>query len=199
MLCVAMIDFQRNIVQCEDPETGYSIVYRVSEIELLQYTGMFDCKGNKIFEKDICRYWMDGKWKIGYIVRCQGGFAINVLRFGNDPVNWLFKFQSFIPTPDKGNIMGDQFEVIDNVCMNPDFVEQSKKDYEAKQVAENTRTILVSSDLVNWEEINIDVRLLRDQDKTPLKPGQYVKDKLDGSVVFKVKIKEGIIIGNPVL
>jgi len=33
------------------------------------------------------------------------------------------KFQSFIPVPDVGNILEDQFEVIGNIYDNPELLE----------------------------------------------------------------------------
>lgn len=51
------------------------------------------------------------------------GFALRVFRMGERTTNKLFKFQTFIPVPDTGNIMNDQFEVIGNIWDNPELLE----------------------------------------------------------------------------
>ena len=89
-----------------------------------QFTGLKDSKnGREIYEGDICKYWMDRVWKYGYVFWSQGGFALKVFRMGEKTVDVVFKFQAFIPVPDDGETMTDQFEVIGNIYDNPELLE----------------------------------------------------------------------------
>jgi uncharacterized phage protein (TIGR01671 family) len=92
-------------------------------IKLMQYTGLHDKNGKEIYEGDICKYWMDSVWKHGYVFWSQGGFALKVFRMGEKTVDVVFKFQAFIPVPDDGETMTDQFEVIGNIYDNPELLE----------------------------------------------------------------------------
>ncbi len=87
-----------------------------------QYTGLNDKNVVEIYTGDICRYFMDNVWKYGVVERLPDGFALRVFRMGERTTNKLFKFQTFIPVPDTGNIMNDQFEVIGNIWDNPELL-----------------------------------------------------------------------------
>lgn len=88
----------------------------------MQYTGLKDKGGVEVYEGDICKYWMDGVWKIGYIVWCRGGFALRVFKMGERDTDEMFPFQHFIPVPRTGNVMQDQFEIIGNIHDNPELL-----------------------------------------------------------------------------
>jgi uncharacterized phage protein (TIGR01671 family) len=90
---------------------------------IMQFTGLKDKNGKEIYEGDICKYWMDSVWKHGYVFWSQGGFALKVFRMGEKTVDVVFKFQAFIPVPDDGETMTDQFEVIGNIYDNPELLE----------------------------------------------------------------------------
>jgi uncharacterized phage protein (TIGR01671 family) len=107
--------------------SSYFVNYEVDPATVGQFTGFVDCKGHEIYKDSICRYWMDGVWKVGYIIWHQGGFAIHVTKMGDIKTSRTFNFQSFIPTPDRGNVMGDQFEVIGNIHDNPDLLEGGRE------------------------------------------------------------------------
>ena len=89
-----------------------------------QFTGLKDSKnGREIYEGDVCKYLMDGVWNYGYVFWDQGGFALKVFRMGEEAVDVVFKFQTFIPVPDDGETMTDRFEVIGNIHDNPELIE----------------------------------------------------------------------------
>jgi len=119
----------KNIEFAEDgviitKDDGY-FGYLGSDIKLLQYTGLKDKNEVEVYEGDICKYFMDDIWKYGVVERSQGGFALQIFRMeGKRKTCYaLCKFQSFIPVPDAGNIMEDQFEVISNIYDNPELLE----------------------------------------------------------------------------
>jgi hypothetical protein len=49
--------------------------------------------------------------------------ALKVFRMGEKTVDVVFEFQAFIPVPDDGETMTDQFEVIGNIYDNPELLE----------------------------------------------------------------------------
>jgi hypothetical protein len=93
-----------------------------SRFILMQFTGLKDKNGKEIYEGDVCKYWMGGRWKVGDIVWQRGGWAIHVRKYGEDPLDIIFEFQHFIPCPDEGDTMQDQFEVIGNIYEDPELL-----------------------------------------------------------------------------
>jgi len=98
--------------------------FEVDPATVGQFTGLKDKNSKKIYKDDVCKYWMDSVWKHGYVFWNQGGFALKVFRMGVKTVDVVFKFQTFIPVPDDGEIMTDQFEVIGNIHDNPDLISE---------------------------------------------------------------------------
>jgi uncharacterized phage protein (TIGR01671 family) len=101
----------------------YGPTYEIDPATVGQFTGFVDCKGHEIYKDSICRYRLDVVWRVGYIIWHQGGFAIHVTKMGDIKTSRIFNFQTFIPTPDKGNVMGNQFEIIGNIHDNPSLLE----------------------------------------------------------------------------
>ncbi len=111
-----------------DDEGGGEHYYIVNPTTVGQFTGLKDKSGQEIYEGDICKYWMDSVWKYGYVLWDQGGFALKVFRMEEKIVDVVFKFQAFIPVPDDGEIMTDQFEVVGNIYDNPELLKEWMKD-----------------------------------------------------------------------
>jgi len=94
----------------------------MNDIKLMQFTGLKDSKGVEIYEGDICKYWMDGRWKVGSITWERGGWAIHVVKYGDKVLDVVLHFQSFIPMPVSHITMQDQFEVIGDIYENPELL-----------------------------------------------------------------------------
>lgn len=93
------------------------------EIVVEQFTGLHDKNGREIFEGDVCKYWMDDVWKVGFIRWDRGGYEIVVTKMGDRATDTVFEFQGFIPRPGPGETqMGDLFEVIGNIHENPEIL-----------------------------------------------------------------------------
>lgn len=84
---------------------------RAEDLEIMPFTGYRDTKKKEIYLGDYCKYFMDGVWKYGHIIWWRGGFAFYLKKSGDKVCDDVIGFQHFIPCPDNGDIMGDQFEV----------------------------------------------------------------------------------------
>lgn len=108
----------------EDPEADHLEV-EIRKVRLLESTGLKDTKLVEIYEGDICKYWMDGFWKTGYIIKKPDGFCFKMFY----PEEVIFSFQSWIPCPSAYNalldsekdVMGDDLEIIGNMLQNPEI------------------------------------------------------------------------------
>lgn len=85
---------------------------------MMQYTGYDDITGKRIYESDICKYFIDGVWKKGVVGWAQGGFTFVVIKINEKYTKHTFYFQIFEPVPISNNVMLNEFQVIGNIYEN---------------------------------------------------------------------------------
>lgn len=120
MFEVLELDFEHKYIEYkeyEDEEIGYDDKYAgFDEIELMQYTGLKDRNGVKIFEGDIVK---DDKERIFVIEYEFGGFNVVPIDYYNDE---LFSWNS-LGDIQTASWLNESTEIIGNIYENKELLE----------------------------------------------------------------------------
>jgi hypothetical protein len=76
----------------------------------MQYTGYDDFFGKRVYDSDICKYYIDGEWRIGAIRWANGSFL-----FVDFTTNSVDSFYYFVPAQSESNVLTHKFEVVGNI------------------------------------------------------------------------------------
>lgn len=120
MIEVKAVDFDENgdVFSVNYPEGKSYCGYDRDNIELMQYTGLKDKNGTKIFEGDVVK---DEKQRLFVIEYRFGGFNLIPLTFFSDEFSDEF---SWNPMGDMqcASFIADCCEAIDNIYENPELL-----------------------------------------------------------------------------
>lgn len=118
MHSVYEINFDHSIAKTRDDETGGTYTFGFIDLELMQFTGLRDKKGVKIFEGDIVQLyysnWLD---KIEIIKYSNGSFG-----YGGEHI--FTAFSCLQSDMECGDHFTAAIKVIGNIHQNPELLEK---------------------------------------------------------------------------
>lgn len=102
------------------------LLCEVYENTIGEYSGLTDCKGNKIFEGDIVKSFLDDKHDP----------AFGVIKYGrytdadslSDYLGWYIKDHSYCYSIFAAEPYGIKLEVVENIYDNPELLEQNNNE-----------------------------------------------------------------------
>ena len=117
VLTLDIIDKKAFVENNDDPGKPLRGYANISEIELMQYTGLKDKNGNEIYEGDICR------WTAPEIFEGEIISYIFVVRYSDEYLKWIGENNNLYD--DLYDFTDDrQLELIGNIYETPELLEE---------------------------------------------------------------------------